>query len=56
MTDSMTHTRSRRPRAVTAVDLKDLDTTLTLAEWHRYRDTDDSPQVVVPHDQHLQAA
>lgn len=30
--------------------------TLTLAEWHFYRDTADDPWVVVPHEPQLQPA
>jgi hypothetical protein len=41
---------------MTAVDLQDLQMTLTLAEWHRYRDSVDDTWIVVPHQPPLPAA
>jgi hypothetical protein len=38
---------------MTAVDLQNLEMTLTLEEWHRQRDRDDDTNVVVLHEPDL---
>lgn len=55
MTDSTTVARPRRTLTGTAVP-DDLDTTITLAEWHRCRDTLDATWVVVPHEHQIDLA
>lgn len=35
---------------ITSVDLHEPDSTLTLAEWHRSRDTEAEISIVVPHE------
>ena len=50
-------TLTRRPIwTMTALDLQDLEMTLTRAEWHRYRDVVDDTWIVVPHQPQLLAA
>ncbi len=48
-------TASRPIWTMTASDLRDLEMTLTLAEWHRHRDADDT-WIVAPHQPQLQQA
>lgn len=56
MTDTPTLTNPRWSRAATSVDLEGPEMTLTLAEWHFYRDAADDACVVVPHEPQLQSA
>jgi hypothetical protein len=54
--DAPTRLTDRPLWALTAVDLQDLEMTLTLAQWHRYRDAVDDTRIVVPHQPQLLAA
>jgi hypothetical protein len=49
MTDPMTLTQPRRAHPGATVNLDNNEMAVTLAEWHRSRDTDDVC-VVVPHE------
>lgn len=56
MTATTTSAHARRALARTAVDLEDIEMTLTLGEWHLHRDTPDDTRVVTPHQQLLDLA
>lgn len=55
MTASTTQT-ARRAQTRTAVDLQDIEMTITIGEWHLNRDTPDDVWLVVPHEQELDFA